>query len=104
MILIPRLILRLSRRAGRDPAARRLQDEREEIAAAEDESIRAGSEPTEVFPIDDDDAREREVDGGTEERGRDGQADEIDEEVIACWVEGVLAQEDSRNVADYFAG
>lgn len=97
------LILGLSGRAARDPAARSLQDETEQITAAEDERVGAGPEAAEVFSVDDDDARQGEVDGGAEEGRRDGQADEVDEEVVAGRIERILVQENPRDVADYFA-
>ena len=84
------LILGLSCRTRRDPATSSLQDEREQITATKNESVGTGPESTEVFPIYDDDSREGEVDSSAEERRGDGQADEVYEEVIACWIEWVL--------------
>lgn len=98
------LVLGLGRGAGRDAATGGLQDEREQVAAAEDKGVCARAEARQVLAVDDDDAREAEVDGGAEEGGRDGEADEVDEEVVAGWVEGVLVQQYAPGVADGFAG
>lgn len=50
-------------------AADGLQDEGEDVAADEDDGVGAGFEAGEVFAVDEDDAREAEVDGCGEEAG-----------------------------------
>ena len=52
-----------------------------------------------MLAVDYNNAREAEIDCGREEGGRDGETNEVDEEVVACRVEGVLVQQDSSNVA-----
>ena len=48
-------------------AADSLQDKREDVAADEDDGVGARFEASQMFAVDEDDAREGEVDGGGEE-------------------------------------
>lgn len=83
-----------------DGAAGGLEDQGEEIAADEEAGDELRGEPREAGPVDGDDAREAEVDGGGEEGGADGQADEVDDEGVV--VEVVLPEHDAAGVADDF--
>jgi len=56
-----------------------------------------------VFAIDNDNAREAEIHSGAEEGGCDGKADEVDEEVVACGIKGVLVEKNASDVANGFA-
>lgn len=89
--------------AGGDATSRSLEDEGEEIAAAEDNSVCARAEAGEVLAIDNDDSPKAEVDGGGKEGGSNSQADEINEEVVTGRVKGILVQHDATNVAYDFA-
>lgn len=64
------------RRRG-EAAAGGLQDERDEVAADEEEGVGARADARDVLAVDDDDAAEAEVDGGAEEGRADGEADEV---------------------------
>ncbi len=97
------LVLRRRGGAAGDAAARGLQDQAEHVAAAEEERVGAGPEAAQVLAVHHDDAREAQVDGGADERGRDGQGDEVEEEVVAGGVEGVLVEQDASDVADDLA-
>ena len=64
---------------GGNPSSGPLQHEREEVAEDEGEGVGSRLEPREALAIDDDDACETKVDGGAEEGGADGEADEVSE-------------------------
>lgn len=54
-----------------------MEDEREKVTADEDEGIGSGLDSRGTFSIHDDDTGEAEVDGGGQESGANGQADEV---------------------------
>lgn len=54
-----------------------LQDQREEIEADEGDGIDGRAKARNVSAIDDDDAGQAQVDGGADEGGGDGEADEV---------------------------
>jgi hypothetical protein len=81
-----------------------LQDEREEITAAEDQGVCTRTEARKVFPEDDYNARKTEIDGGREESRCNGDADEVDEKVVARGIEGVLMQHDQSRVSYNLTG
>lgn len=54
-----------------------LEDERKDVAADEDNGVRAGFEAGEGFAVDDDDTGEGQIDGGGDEAGGYCQDDEV---------------------------
>ena len=62
---------------GGDAASGALEEQCQEVAADEDEGVRAGSNPGVLGTVDGDDAGEADVDGGGEEGGGDSEADEV---------------------------
>lgn len=58
-----------------------LEDEREEVAADEDEGIGPGLDSRGAFSIHDDNTGEAEIDGGSQEGGTNRQADEISDNI-----------------------
>lgn len=71
------LILAIGVSARSDRPARRLQEQRDEITRNERDSVGAGTNARVLGAVDDDDAREAEVDGSGEEGGADGEDDEV---------------------------
>lgn len=69
-----------------------LEDQGEDITSAEDDCVRARSEAREVLTVDADDAGQAEVDSSREEGGSNGEADEIDEEVVTGGIEDIAPE------------
>ena len=83
-----------------DAAPCTLQHESNEVADHEDERVCPGLKAGIAFAVCDDDAGEAQVDGGAEESGRDGQADDVDEERVER--EGVAARHEPADIACHF--
>ena len=87
----------LQRRDGRDCSPDSLDHQADDVAAQEDQGVRARLPAANLLPVDDDDAAEAQVDGGGEEDGADGETDQIHEEPAAQ--EGVLVEKQPADVA-----
>ena len=83
-------------RGGSDPTTGTLENQREEVEDDERDGVCARLEARKALTIDDDDARQAEVDGGREEGRADGQADEVEQEVTQ--LERVAVQLDTTSV------
>lgn len=75
-----------------------LEEDGDKVAAHKDTRDGPRLQEAQLDRVDGDDAPEAQVDGGGEERRADGQADEVDDEVVL--LEDIVVQKNAPDVAD----
>lgn len=77
-----------------------LEEQTNEVAGAENDGVDPRSNRGQVCAINDDNPRETEIDGSTQESGSDGKSNKVDQERIA--VERVEVHPETANIANDF--
>lgn len=79
-----------------------LENQREDIATTEYESVRARLETRDVLAVDDNNARQAEIDACREERRGNREGDKVHKEIVARGIEDVVPKQNPANISNYF--